>query len=45
MVLAPPTLILEQFLTQPETKPAQEYIQGTISPMPQGRHSRLQAKN
>ncbi|MEA5417605.1 Uma2 family endonuclease [Spirulina sp. CCNP1310] len=46
MVLAPPTLTLEQFLTQPETKPAQEYIEGAISPkpMPQGRHSRLQAK-
>ena len=38
------TLTLEEFLALPETKPASEYINGTIEqkPMPQGKHSRLQ---
>jgi Uma2 family endonuclease len=37
---------LEEFLKLPETKPASEYIDGEIlkKPMPQGKHSRLQAK-
>ncbi len=37
-------LTLEEFLQLPETKPASEYIDGTIyqKPMPQGKHSRLQ---
>jgi Uma2 family endonuclease len=40
------TLTLQEFLQQPETKPASEYINGeTIQkPMPKGRHSRLQGK-
>jgi Uma2 family endonuclease len=40
------TITLEKFLQLPETKPAQEYIKGKISPkpMPKGRHSRLQSK-
>ena len=35
---------LEEFLKLPETKPAQEYIDGKIyqKPMPQGKHSTLQ---
>ncbi|WP_042892005.1 Uma2 family endonuclease [Anaplasma marginale] len=35
---------LEQFLKQPETKPASEYIEGKIyqKPMPQGQHSIIQ---
>jgi Uma2 family endonuclease len=35
---------LEEFLALPETKPASEYIDGTIyqKPMPQGKHSTLQ---
>jgi Uma2 family endonuclease len=39
-------LILDEFLSLPETKPASEYINGTIiqKPMPQGKHSRLQRK-
>lgn len=38
------TLTLEEFLELSETKPASEYIDGTIyqKPMPQGKHSRLQ---
>ena len=38
------TLTLEEFLQQPETKPASEYIDGAIiqKPMPQGEHSTLQ---
>ncbi|CAC5342802.1 hypothetical protein PA905_17920 [Planktothrix agardhii CCAP 1459/11A] len=38
------SLSLEEFLTQPETKPAQEYINGVVyqKPMPKGKHSRLQ---
>lgn len=37
---------LDEFLKQPETKPACEYIDGEIiqKPMPKGRHSRLQGK-
>ncbi len=37
-------LTLEEFLELPETKPAREYINGTIiqKPMPQGKHSILQ---
>jgi Uma2 family endonuclease len=39
-------ITLEEFLQQPETKPAQEFINGVIStkPMAQGQHSRLQMK-
>lgn len=47
MVQAPAKpLTLEEFLQLPETKPASEYIDGTIlqKPMPKGRHSRLQGK-
>ena len=47
MVQAPTkTLTLQEFLQQPETKPASEYIHGEIvrKPMPKGRHSRLQGK-
>ncbi|PSB13858.1 hypothetical protein C7B76_18270 [filamentous cyanobacterium CCP2] len=41
-----PTLSLEEFLKQPETKPASEYIDGRIyqKPMPQGKHSTLQGR-
>jgi Uma2 family endonuclease len=37
---------LEEFLALPETKPASEFIAGSIEqkPMPQGQHSRLQLK-
>lgn len=37
-------LTLAEFLTQPETEPATEYINGRINqkPMPQGKHSKLQ---
>ena len=37
---------LQEFLQQPETKPASEYIDGEIlqKPKPKGRHSRLQGK-
>ena len=39
-------LTLEAFLKQPETKPANEYIDGKIvqKPMPQGKHGRLEDK-
>jgi Uma2 family endonuclease len=39
-------LSLEAFLELPETKPASEFMHGEIiqKPMPQGEHSRLQAK-
>jgi Uma2 family endonuclease len=42
--LAPRTLLLEEFLKLPETKPASEFIEGRIyqKPMPQGKHSLLQ---
>lgn len=38
------TLTLAEFLELPETKPAREYIDGTVipKPMPQGKHSLLQ---
>ena len=45
MVQSPARLItLDNFLGQPETKPASEYIDGQIlqKPMPQGEHSTLQ---
>jgi len=40
------TITLEEFLKQPETKPAREYLNGQIipKPMPQGKHSKLQGK-
>ena len=40
----PTQLTLEEFLAQPETEPASEYINGRIyqKPMPQGKHSKLQ---
>ena len=43
---SPKTLSLEEFLRQPETKPASEYINGQVfqKPMPKSRHSRLQLK-
>jgi Uma2 family endonuclease len=46
MSTATQSLTLEEFLELPETKPASEFIQGAIAqkPMPQGEHSRLQAK-
>jgi Uma2 family endonuclease len=39
-------ITLDRFLGQPETKPVNEYIDGSIhqKPMPQGQHSRLQLK-
>jgi len=39
-------LTLDEFLQLPETKPANEYIDGQIiqKPMPQGKHSRVQGK-
>lgn len=38
------SLTLDEFLKLPETKPASEYIDGSIlqKPMPQGEHSTLQ---
>jgi len=41
-----PSITLDRFLTQPETKPASEYINGSIyqKPRQQGQHSRLQLK-
>jgi Uma2 family endonuclease len=40
------TMTLEEFLQQPETKPASEYIDGQIiyKPMPQGKHSSVQGE-
>ncbi len=40
------SITLEEFLQLPETKPASEYIEGTIiqKPMPKAKQSRLQAK-
>ncbi|MEA5536476.1 Uma2 family endonuclease [Crocosphaera sp. XPORK-15E] len=40
------SLTLDEFLQLPETKPTQEYINGQIlqKPMPQGKHSRIQAE-
>jgi len=45
-VVNPPTLVLEEFLKLPETKPASEFVDGRIEqkPMPQGKHARLQLK-
>ena len=45
-VVNPPTLTLEDFLKQPETKPSGEFIDGRVEqkPMPQGKHSRLQLR-
>ena len=42
----PKKLTLEEFIKLPETKPAQEFINGQIiqKPMPQGKHSRIQGK-
>lgn len=42
----PQSITLDQFLEQPETKPAREFIDGTITqkPIPQGQHSRVQQK-
>jgi Uma2 family endonuclease len=39
-------LTLEEFLKQPETEPASEYIDGQIiqKPMPQGKHSAIQGE-
>ncbi|MFS8867947.1 Uma2 family endonuclease [Synechococcus sp. H65.1] len=39
-------LTLEEFLRQPETQPASEFIEGEIiqKPMPQGKHSLLQGE-
>lgn len=41
-----PITTLDRFLQQPETKPANEFIDGYIyqKPMPQGQHSRLQLR-
>jgi Uma2 family endonuclease len=47
MVLTPtPVLTLAEFLKQPETKPASEYVDGEIlqKPMPQGEHSAIQTE-
>lgn len=47
MVKLPTTaLTLAEFLQLPETKPANEYINGQViqKPMPQGQHSRIQQK-
>jgi Uma2 family endonuclease len=43
-VVNPLILSLEEFLKQPETKPASEFIDGRVEPKPtpQGKHSRLQ---
>ncbi|PZV06403.1 MAG: hypothetical protein DCF32_09915 [Leptolyngbya sp.] len=40
------TLTLDEFLQQPETKPAREYVDGQIiqKPMPQGQHSVIQGE-
>ena len=40
------TITLEEFLQLPETKPANEYIDGKIipKPMPQGKHSTIQGE-
>ncbi|MEM6503567.1 MAG: Uma2 family endonuclease [Cyanobacteria bacterium P01_C01_bin.89] len=43
---SPKKLSLDDFLSQPETEPASEYINGQVfqKPMPKSRHSRLQLK-
>lgn len=45
-IQSPPKLSLAEFLQQPETKPASEYIDGNIyqKPMPKGKHSRVQIR-
>lgn len=45
-VIQPLAITLKEFLKQPETKPASEYIDGAIvqKPMPKTRHVRLQGK-
>lgn len=42
-----PQLSLEEFIKQPETEPASEFINSEITqkPMPQGEHSRIQIKS
>ena len=44
--ISPKSLTLEEFLRLPETKPANEYIDGQIiqKPMPQGEHSTIQGE-
>ncbi len=44
--LQPKNLTLSEFLDLPETKPASEFVDGSIEqkPLPQGQHSRLQLK-
>jgi Uma2 family endonuclease len=39
-------ITLDEFLSWPETKPASEYVNGTVvqKPMPQGQHSTLQGE-
>jgi Uma2 family endonuclease len=46
MTTATSPLTLATFLEQPETKPASEFVNGTIiqKPMPQGEHSLLQGE-
>lgn len=46
MIITSASLSLEVFLTEPETKPRREYIEGKVQqkPMPKTRHSRLQSK-
>lgn len=46
MIVAKQQLTLAEFLEQPETKPASEYINGIVyqKPMPQGEHSLLQTR-
>jgi Uma2 family endonuclease len=47
MVQTPaPTISLEDFLARPKTKPASEYMLGEVTqkPMPQGKHSLIQAE-
>jgi Uma2 family endonuclease len=40
------SMVLEDFLTMPETKPASEFVDGKIfqKPMPQGKHSAIQSE-
>jgi Uma2 family endonuclease len=46
LVTTSKSITLEEFLKLPETKPANEYIDGAIvqKPMPKGRHSSLQSE-
>lgn len=45
-IQSPPKFSLTEFLQQPETKPAHEYIDGQIlqKPIPKGKHSHLQTR-